>query len=775
MKKYRLPLISLVFFLVASLLIAFTTAFHYFIPAQQVVLSHGIQYGAVLKDFLFVQEVTMKQRYLSRIEIYIAKLPSQYNNSNVFLLIDDQQRILFTKRFSSTDFGEALHFPFNFGNTFDIGKGKKVYACIYSIDGDQQSYIGLARKENGNIGKLYVMPILNNDVLQSFVNRQSLVDFKGTLGVRTYESNWRFFSVFQIFLYFIAFLIAMMILKGNRIMPFILQVRIKPEYVFGVISLVFGMIMLIITPPFQVPDEPAHFYRSYQVSDFNLFKMKDEIPKSLVKMVDTTSRMQFSTHEKTNCEEILSLAKIQTNPGERTHTVSPDYIIPYIPQSLGIFMGKLLGFNLLWLFYLGRLFNLLATLFLVFLAIRITPVFKWVFLLLGILPMSLYQFASLSYDAGTICLSFLLLAFILKLAFDKSSNVTNRALVWLFTISFMLAASKPPYFLIILTFLIIPAVRVGSIRKYIAVFTGLIIMCLVVSQLWVPVKKFMEKLATFPSRTGIQLAGFVSADLFSGQLTTNDKTLAMALPPPPQTRQNQPARSQPETKPVGNPSETNQNTAADSTQTVTQPVASPFNPAEQKNFIIKNPITYIGIIFNTIIKSGNLYLISIIGLFGWIDTQVPEALAYIYLTILLILSLLSPSPGIHFGIVKKLILFGTLLLTFALIETAMYLYCNPVGSSSIIAVQGRYFIAISPLLFLLFYNNSVSRLLVLTPNNSQSEMKRKKVVRKKSSEQNSERESLLEKIFPLASVLFAIIALMWSVCLILDRFYILTM
>ena len=105
MKKYRLPLISLLFFLTSSLFIAFSTAFHYFIPAQQVVLSHGVQYGAVLKDFLFIQEVQLKKRYLSRIDVYMAKLPSQYTNSNVFLLIDDQHRILFTKRFSSSDFG----------------------------------------------------------------------------------------------------------------------------------------------------------------------------------------------------------------------------------------------------------------------------------------------------------------------------------------------------------------------------------------------------------------------------------------------------------------------------------------------------------------------------------------------------------------------------------------------------------------------------------------------------------------------------------------------
>ena len=112
MKKYRLQLIGLLFFIVSALFIAFLPSFNNLIPAQQVELSHGVQYGAVLKDFLFVQEITMKQRYLSRVDVYIAKLPSQVNNSNVFVLIDDQKRILYTKPFSSADFGEALHFPF---------------------------------------------------------------------------------------------------------------------------------------------------------------------------------------------------------------------------------------------------------------------------------------------------------------------------------------------------------------------------------------------------------------------------------------------------------------------------------------------------------------------------------------------------------------------------------------------------------------------------------------------------------------------------------------
>ncbi|MCX6268974.1 MAG: hypothetical protein NTW16_16740, partial [Bacteroidetes bacterium] len=294
MKKFSTPIAASVFFIVAVLFIANHNSFLFFLPAQQVELSHGVEYGAVVKDFLFVQEITMKKRYISRIDLYMAKLPSQYFNENVFLLLDEQHRIRYTKRFSSRDFGEALYFPFEFQKTFDIGKGKKIYACIYSIDGDQGSYIGLAKKENSDLGKLYVVSILNNDIVQSFEKQQSLVNFTGSIGARTFESDTRFFSLLQVVFYILAFMVSLVVFFARQIAIFIRKSRIIPEYSFLGFSLVFGMIMLVLTPPFMVPDEPAHFYRSFQVSEFNIYKLKDDFPKSLVELGSICDRMQFS-------------------------------------------------------------------------------------------------------------------------------------------------------------------------------------------------------------------------------------------------------------------------------------------------------------------------------------------------------------------------------------------------------------------------------------------------------------------------------------------------
>ncbi len=757
-KPWFRPLASLIFLLSASLMIAFWSVLQIFIPTQQVELSHGVQYGAVLKDFLFVQELTMKQRYLSGVDVYMAKLPGPYTNSNVFLLIDDQKKILFTKRFSSADFGEALHFPFRFGKSFDIGAGKTVYACIYSTDGNQQSYIGLARKEGSTMGKLYVMPILQNDVLQSFINRQSVVDFTGTLGVRSYETNTRFFSLLQIILYVSALLISLVILLWPMIKPFFERIVARPQWVFLTIGSIFGLIMLIITPPFQVPDEPVHYFRTWQVAEGNFLKTTDNVPRSLVTFADSCKRMKFSTHEKTSVPEILSFASIPLNPADRIYQEAPNYIIPYLPQAIGMIFGKLFGANLLYLLYLGRLFNLMAALLLVFLAIRFAPAFQWIFAAVGMLPMTLYQFGSLSYDAATIGLSFLLISLILKVTFGTDDATRKKELIWLIVTALLLATSKPPYFLIALSFLIIPVVKFGTIRRFTIIFAGIIAGTLLISQAWEYSRKVALKLAVETTVENEPMALFFPVEPSPERLTGFSNPLALALPMLPHSAQ-----------------ETTENQPSPPPEVIQQ--APVIDPGMQISFILKNPVEYAGILLNTLKTSGNLYIVSVVGLFGWIDTQVPDWLAYFYLLFLLLIAVSSAGPGYSLSVFQKLLLAGVFLVLFVLVETALYLYCNPIGSQAIIAVQGRYFIAFLPLILLIF---SGYKLLDTLVNLKSTTHLNKKVPGKKKDSKatyhpsHSASQLNIKLPFHATYLGYCLFSLLFSLYLILDRFYCLT-
>lgn len=773
MKKRKYLLIGFIFFFISVIFISNYKPLLNFFPAQEVNLSNGVSFGAVLKNYLFVQEITLKKRFISRIDIYLAKLPSQNPNENVFLLLDSSHRILFTKRFSSAEIGESVYFPFDFSKTFDIGKGSKIYACIYSIDADQNSYLGLARKTNSRLGKLCVVPIQNNDIVQAIENQQSVVAFEGSIGLKTFETDSKLFSPLQISFYILVVFLTILLLAGRKLKPFFLNTRINPEYAFLGMSLVFGFLMVMVIPPFQVPDEPAHLYRSYQISDFNFFKFKADIPKSLLRLSSICDRMKFNTHEKTSRKEILSLAEIKLDPQDKTSGDPPHYTIPYLPQAFGIFTGKIFHLRPLWLLYLGRVFNLLVSVVLIFLAIKTTPVLNWLFFLLGIMPMTLYQLASLSYDALTISLSFLMIAIILNFALNEKKIIRKRDLLLLFLIAALLASAKPPYFIAAFSFLIIPVNKIGSRKKFSAIFMALATVTIIVSMLWSQSGNIFQKFSNTKIPVSKTALIAFDEDLIDQPAHKRQTPLAMMLPLMPHLPSiQQQSPDQPDT--TKNTAQTDQNPQASNNRNgIGEPLKNPYDPQAQQKYILEDPIRYIRIVFNTIKTSIGLYMVSFVGLFGWIDTSLPPLLAYTYLLILLIVSLFTFTQGIQINMLRKSILITLCLMMFVLIETAMYMYCNPVGSNPIIAVQGRYFIAFGPIIFILLYNGIFSKTLsdmVLTSKlKSEKENKNKKGKAVVKSQLN---ESTFKSFLPWIALAFSAFTLIYSLYVIIDRFYI---
>jgi hypothetical protein len=45
-----------------------------------------------------------------------------------------------------------------------------------------------------------------------------------------------------------------------------IKINAKPQYLFLFLGLVYGIAILLVVTPFQVPDEYEHFDRTYSVS-----------------------------------------------------------------------------------------------------------------------------------------------------------------------------------------------------------------------------------------------------------------------------------------------------------------------------------------------------------------------------------------------------------------------------------------------------------------------------------------------------------------------------
>ena len=170
----------------------------------------------------------------------------------------------------------------------------------------------------------------------------------------------------------------------------------KPEFIFLIFAIIFGIIFMIVTPPYKVPDESSHLLRACEVADGILYNR--------------------TPAQNVECDKYIQKNLSLIRPDE-VYQVTGYPPLLYAFSSLGLNAGKPLGGTVM--FYLGRIFNFLVWTALIAFAIRITPVFKWLFFFTALLPMSLYEGMSLSADSFNNAFAFLFFAYIFKLIFEK--------------------------------------------------------------------------------------------------------------------------------------------------------------------------------------------------------------------------------------------------------------------------------------------------------------------------------------------------------------------
>jgi uncharacterized membrane protein len=256
----------------------------------------------------------------------------------------------------------------------------------------------------------------------------------------------------------------------------------KMVFILGAIT---GLALIIITPPFQVPDEGAHFFRAYQTatSNFSLENRDGRIGANLPRaLLDT--RMRFD-HFALNPSCKVSKSLFERLPAVvEGETAFCSVILPYPPaayaaQAIGITIGRVASARpLVWL-YFARVMNLALFLLMAVNAIRWMPELKWGMALLALMPMTLYEAASASADTYTIGISFLIIALLLRCAAGVGC-LSDRDIRFLLIGSALLALAKPGYSPLIMLTLLIPAQRFGTQRRKLIVFGGMLIIVLTI-------------------------------------------------------------------------------------------------------------------------------------------------------------------------------------------------------------------------------------------------------------------------------------------------------
>lgn len=202
---------------------------------------------------------------------------------------------------------------------------------------------------------------------------------------------------------------------------------VTPLRFFIVVATVFGGFFMLVTPPLQTPDETVHFLRAYQISEANPVidrvdgKVGGRLPKSLGDTIaETTTNPQISFYPsaKYDAGKTYRSLSIDDDGQKEVYDFSATALyspVSYMPQAVGVGVGRLLGLSPVVMMYLGRLCNLATWIALIALAIKFIPRKKWVVAAVGLLPMALSQAASLSSDVVAVGLVAVFVCYLLHL------------------------------------------------------------------------------------------------------------------------------------------------------------------------------------------------------------------------------------------------------------------------------------------------------------------------------------------------------------------------
>jgi uncharacterized membrane protein len=432
------------------------------------------------------------------------------------------------------------------------------------------------------------------------------------------------------------------------------SILFQPQKLFLIIALFWGSINVFLIPPFEVADEGTHFLRIFHISSGHFIaetknhKVGGYVPSSLVQIYRATKYPYLAYDKSGTIQKTLSAFSIPLNPEIQSFewfTNSAQYApVPYLPQVIAITIPRLFHAPPLFLFYLGRLGNLAIWILLIYFAIRITPVLKWLFVVVAFIPMNIFQASSLSADGLTNSMALLVTAFIFRLAFDPDYHIDRKKIVLLIFFAVIFNFCKNAYFSLILLYFLIPKNKLARVGNYYSI-------------------------------TAIVLS-FIGIAVIAGSIYVKQVfqhvDLAVGMFP----------------KGLGFPENV--------------------NPYAQFSGILANPIQYGETIINTFAIFGKTMMVSFVGMLGWGEIMLPDQFVYFTFFMLFFVAITDHNENIIFKTYQKTILAATGISTILILLTLLYLSWTTVGSDLINGTAGRYFIPVAPIIFAIFINRKLN-------------------------------------------------------------------
>jgi uncharacterized membrane protein len=266
----------------------------------------------------------------------------------------------------------------------------------------------------------------------------------------------------------------------------------RPERAFLALALPLGVLLGVTVPPAAAPDEGFHLGRVWILADGNPGLLGEKappapIPRAIPELYRAVNGDEFPPRP--HPRPLHGWRALAGRPVDAAQPVNLRYAgssppLVYLPALAGVAAGRALGLPVGALFWLGRAGSLAAWIALTWLAIRICPVRRWTLALVALAPTSLAMAASVSADAMTNAVAWLFLALVARSAFAGERPLARRERVVLLAAAAGLGLVKSGTAALAPAVLAIPAARLGSRGRWLALAAGVACVALAPSLVW---------------------------------------------------------------------------------------------------------------------------------------------------------------------------------------------------------------------------------------------------------------------------------------------------
>jgi uncharacterized membrane protein len=241
--------------------------------------------------------------------------------------------------------------------------------------------------------------------------------------------------------------------SGLRVFPSSLH------WVFLLFAIPQVIFLALLTPPFQTADEPQHFERALQIAHLQIGAHYGGFADAAVDRIwDDVANIDFHSNVRYTKAEQFDVESAQWT-GQLTYREFPNTgtgaLTGYIPQALGIVIGKAVGFGPLRTIELARLLNGAFAIAICTVALSWCRSGKLVMFAVLLMPMSLSMFASCGQDATLISLTCLAFASISR-QLDLGAPLSRSQAAVVIVSLMVVLVGRPPY-VALLPALLIPS------------------------------------------------------------------------------------------------------------------------------------------------------------------------------------------------------------------------------------------------------------------------------------------------------------------------------